>query len=359
MSKNILILGGAGYLGDHLAALLSESNLIATYRNNSTDIKYDIYIYDSLLFEKEYLRPYVNFIYGDIRDKQKLLPYLKKADIVINLAAHVGDMACTINPEISYDVNVECLKWIRDNFDGLLIWPSSCSVYGTNDKIVDENAAVNPLSLYAETKVLGEDILNKSNKKNLILRLGTLYGLSGIHCRQRFDLVGNVLPCKAFFDKKITVFGGEQFRPIVNVFEIAKLIWQYIENDCDYIGTYNLGGFNTTLKELALIVKNFASNAEIIETNIPTEDLRNYKVSSDKAIKELGYQPTNNYAQHVDILLYILSSGRIVDWKNPIYHNGNWFKLKKPYLKNGTINEFPYDSSIIEKMKNLKLTSVI
>jgi nucleoside-diphosphate-sugar epimerase len=366
MSKKILILGGAGYVGDHLVSYFLNANLECEISHQPH--KYEIFVYDSLLFEKDYLRPFVNFIFGDIRDKNRLLPYLQQADVVINLAAHVGDQACAIDPEVSYDVNVECLQWIRDNFDGLLVWPSSCSVYGTNDNLVNEESPVNPLSLYAETKVLGEDLLNKSGKPNLILRLGTLFGRSGVFCRQRFDLVGNILPCKAYFEKKLTVFGGEQYRPILNVVDVAAFIFYYVNLNQQKTGTYNLGGYNTTLLNLAKIIQNRLPEAQIVETNIPTEDLRNYKVDDSKARKELNYFNLHGYDEHITIMLSILASGRIVDWKHPIYHNANWFKQERPYLIQGGPevdndslywNPFPYNSRVKEKLQNLKLTSVI
>lgn len=312
----VLLVGGAGYLG----------GWITEYIKNIPQI--DFTIYDNLSFHDFYTKPDVKFIYGDVRDQNKLDKIINDYDIVVWLAAYVGDKACTVNPKDTEDINVESLKWLKDNYKGRIIWPSSCSVYGKNDNLIDENSPVNPLSLYAETKVKGEEILKG---RALILRLGTLYGLADPYGRQRLDLVGNLLICKGFYDKKLTVFGGEQYRPIVHVSDIACFISSIIISNNQTNGIYNLGHANVRLADLAKQINFYIDGCQVIETDIPTEDFRNYKVLDDKARTELAYKNYLDYDFHIIEMLDLLDQNRLKNWKSPIYYNYEW--MNKIYGK--------------------------
>lgn len=147
----------------------------------------DFTVYDNLLYENQYLKP-VDFIFGDVRDTAKLIKLLPNFTHVIWLAAIVGDGACQINPPLTVAVNQESVRWLSDNYDGRIIFLSTCSVYGQNDTWLDEDSELKPLSLYAQTKMEAEKYL--TGKNALIFRLGTAYGLSDIYSRIRLDLAG-------------------------------------------------------------------------------------------------------------------------------------------------------------------------
>ncbi|MFH1430728.1 MAG: NAD-dependent epimerase/dehydratase family protein, partial [Candidatus Uhrbacteria bacterium] len=115
----VLITGGAGYLGGALTDILKTSS-------------HDVRVYDALLYEESY-RKDVPFVYGDIRDFGKLQQHLDWADVVVWLAGLVGDPACALNERLTMDVNVETMKYLTAHFDGRIIFPSSCSVYGAGD----------------------------------------------------------------------------------------------------------------------------------------------------------------------------------------------------------------------------------
>ena len=180
---NILVVGGAGYLGGAVTDLLLKT-------------KHQVKVYDALLYEETY-RKKVDFVYGDVRDKKKLLPYLKWADIIIWLAALVGDGACALNPKISYEINTKSLQLLA-NINRRIIFTSTCSVYGEHKRLLNESSPVNPLSVYASTKLVAEKYL--INKNALIFRIGTLFGLGDNYSRIRMDLVINTLTAKAFFE---------------------------------------------------------------------------------------------------------------------------------------------------------------
>ena len=138
--KNILVVGGAGYIGGALTDRLTD---------------YNLRVYDNLLYDNVYRKP-VDFVFGDIRDTTKLYKQLEWADAVIWLAAIVGDPACNLNQDLTVDINERSVKWLCDNYDGRIVFISTCSVYGFNNKLLDEESELNPLSLYAWTKLNSE-----------------------------------------------------------------------------------------------------------------------------------------------------------------------------------------------------------
>ena len=204
---NILVVGGAGYVGGGIVDKLSKDH--------------EVTVYDSLIYETSY-RKKVNFILGDIRDSSKLNSILNDFDVVVWLAALVGDGACAINPELTYEINTESVRNLVQNFEKKIVFLSTCSVYGAQDGILTEASDTNPLSEYASSKLQAEEYLKDSNA--LIFRLGTLFGISDEFSRVRLDLVVNILTAKALIDKKISVFGGDQWRPLLHVNDVSNAI---------------------------------------------------------------------------------------------------------------------------------------
>ena len=127
----------------------------------------------------------------------------------------VGDGACQVNPKLTQDVNVNSFLWLVDNYKGKIVFPSTCSVYGVNNNLIDETAEPNPLSLYAATKLEAERYVLRRRPDALVFRLGTLFGLGDRHSRMRLDLVANILSMRAAKGDDLTVFGGEQWRPLL------------------------------------------------------------------------------------------------------------------------------------------------
>ena len=137
--SNILIVGGAGYVGGAVTDLLAGG-------------EHSIRVFDLILYEDSYRKP-LDFVYGDVRDKAALEPQLDWADIVIWLAAIVGDGACQLDPDTTIAVNQQTVKWLARKFDGRIVFMSTCSVYGAQNSELDEESDKNPLSLYASTKL--------------------------------------------------------------------------------------------------------------------------------------------------------------------------------------------------------------
>ena len=304
---NILVVGGAGYVGGGIVDKLQENHQVT--------------VYDSLIYENEF-RKNVNFIYGDIRDYSKLNNLLKNYDAVVWLAALVGDGACSINPTLTYEINSESVKNLVSNFKGKIIFFSTCSVYGAQEGVLNEESEVNPLSEYAKSKLVAEDILTNSDA--IIFRLGTLFGIGDEFSRIRLDLVVNVLVTKALIDKKMSVFGGEQWRPLLHVKDVANAVDHTIESSLK--GVYNLHYKNFKISEIADVIKDKIKNVEIVTTPLPFQDARNYQVSSEKLKLASNFEAEVSLEKGIDEVFNLISSGRIKDINNPRYSNQNYLK---------------------------------
>lgn len=312
--ENVLVVGGAGYVGGPVVDLLSEN-------------KYNVTVYDVLAYEEKYLKS-VPFIYGDIRDKEKLKKILPKYDVTIWLAAIVGDGACAADPFLTQDINETSVKWLVDNYGGLIVYPSTCSVYGINENLIDETALPNPISVYAKTKLAAEQyILQKAADRSLIFRLGTLFGLGDAFSRIRLDLVVNVLAMKAARGQKITVFGGNQWRPLLHVKDVAEAILMGLK--ANGLGLFNLSSKNVRIFEIAKAIQEIIPDCEIEKIDIKFEDQRNYKVLTEKWEDAIRIIPSKEYRtleQGIQEIICIIKNNRIKNPDNPLYSNNDYIK---------------------------------
>lgn len=305
----VLIVGGAGYLGGALTDILLKTD-------------HDIRVYDGLLFEEAY-RKEVPFVFGDIRNKDRLKEQLAWADAVVWLAALVGDGACALNPEITTELNQDSVKWLSENFDGRIIFMSTCSVYGAQDGLLDEASPTNPLSVYAVTKLAAEEYLK--NKNAMIFRLGTLFGLGDTYSRIRLDLVVNTMTVRALTEGSLKVFGGDQFRPLLHVKDAAQVIADNLETS--HTGIFNVHKENIRILDLAQEVKKLIPNVKLDIVDTTFEDSRNYKASSEKAIKTFGFNPKYGAKDGIEEVKKLIEEGRIKDYNNPRYSNQGYLSM--------------------------------
>ena len=300
----ILVVGGAGYIGGHLSDLLLRSG-------------HDITVYDNLMFETRYLKD-INFIYGDIREKEKLLMIMKDFNIVVWLAAIVGDGACAVDPALTRTINEGSIKWLVDNYEGKIVFTSTCSVYGIHDHLIDEDAEFNPQSVYASTKLAAEKYIIKNYDNYLIFRLGTLFGLGDDFSRVRLDLVVNILTTRAMKNEPLTVFGGEQWRPILHVKDVGEALCHCLENEVT--GLYNLSYKNIKIYQIAEEIAKVIDKVKIEYAHMNYEDLRNYRVKTDR-IMATGWKPRYNITDGIREVAKLIEEHRIVDTNDPVYHN--------------------------------------
>ena len=307
----VLIVGGAGYVGGWMT---DEA------RRQGNDVR----VIDNLTYEDAYLKP-VDFHFGDVLDFKTIEPHLRWADTVIWLSALVGDPACAINPKLTRRTNIDSVKLLTEAFGGRIIFPSTCSVYGAQDGVLDESSKTGPLSLYAESKLEAEEILTSSNNSALIFRLGTLFGISDNFSRLRVDLVLNVLTIRAVLEGTMSVFGGEQYRPLLHVRDVATAAVPHIGTATT--GIYNLHTENLTIAQLAERIQKVVAGTLIEQTDISFQDARNYRVSSEKARSVLNFHPQWSIEDGIKEVADVILNKRIKNVQNPRFNNSESLKL--------------------------------
>jgi nucleoside-diphosphate-sugar epimerase len=306
----ILITGGCGYVGGYLTDVLLEAG-------------HDVTVYDNLLFEDRFLKD-VNFINGDIRDKEKLGAMINDYDVVIWLAAMVGDGACQVNPKLTEELNFDSVKWLVDNYKGKILFPSTCSVYGVNNDLIDETAPPNPLSAYASTKLAAEQYIVNNHDDYLIFRLGTLYGLGDRHSRLRLDLVANILTKRAVEGETLSVFGGQQWRPLLHVKDVGLAFLYGLENNIQ--GLFNLSEKNFNISNIANIISDTIPGVKVELKDMNFEDLRNYRVNNNK-ILDTGWKPKYQLEDGIKELKKVFEDKRVKNPNDPVYSNAAFVKL--------------------------------
>lgn len=320
-NSKVLVTGGAGYIGTILVERLLKSG-------------YKVIVLDKLLFGVEPLKhflknpnPNLSIIIGDIQNEDDVNRALADADTVIHLAAIVGDTACASHSDLAVNINFSATVKLGDLCKKRkirrFVFASTCSVYGAGTKdILDEESEVNPVSLYAETRLYGERgilSLADNNFSPVLLRLGTIFGLSP---RMRFDLIVNYLTKKAVREKKITIFGGNQWRPLLHVADAAAAFQHALEAPIEKVRNriFNIGFDNLQIKDIGAIIARLVpeTDVQVIEK---IEDKRSYRVSLEKMASELGFKPERTIDVGILEIAEAIRSGAIADPKDKVYYN--------------------------------------
>ena len=318
--KNVLLIGGAGYIGSALLPKLLDEG-------------YKVRLLDSFVYGEEPIAEWLHHrnlevFRADFRQVDKVVEAMRGMGTVIHLGAIVGDPACALNEELTIEVNLVATRMIAEVAKGAgvsrFIFASTCSVYGVSDSLLDENSLLNPVSLYARSKIACEQVLLRLRDTSfspVILRFGTIYGLSA---RTRFDLVVNLLAAKAVVDGEITVFGSKQWRPFVHVEDAARALVMVTEAEVRNLKRmiFNVGSDeqNLTLGQVGSLIlgKVPAARLKVIDENV---DIRNYRVNFRRVREDLGFLPLWNISDGVDQVLAAIQSGAVTDYRVPKYSN--------------------------------------
>ena len=281
----ILLTGGSGYLGSILTRKLLANG-------------HHVRILDNFLFGKDSLKDIqsnkkLELVEGDIRDLSIVGKSLKGIDSVIHLASIVGTQSAELDPKASMEVNFMATRNIAELCKiykiKQFIFASTCSVYGAQpDQLIAENSEVNPLDSYGLSKFQSERAILQAYDYPTILRLGTLFGASH---RMRFDLAINLFIAQAMNKEKLTVFGGDQWRPFLHVDDAAEAFSFAVENKME--GTYNVIWKNLTINQMAKNVKKIIPSEINISKNIV--DKRDYRVTGKK-LEHFGYKAKKDIA---------------------------------------------------------------
>jgi nucleoside-diphosphate-sugar epimerase len=324
--RRVLVTGGAGYIGSHLTRMLLERG----YHVRLLD-RFD---YGRAALEGIAAHANLEVIAGDITSSRDLTRALKDVDGVIALAAIVGDPACNLYPDETVNLNYLSTKILVDacNFYGVrrLVFASSCSVYGSNNGgFLTEASRLNPVSLYARTRVLSENLLfdRRGDVEPVVLRLSTVFGLSP---RMRFDLVVNTLTARAVLQHKIGVFGGNQWRPHVHCRDAARAFILALEAPAPMVAgeVFNVGGDASNLRIDALgeLVGEIVGGVEIVRHG-DVADPRDYRVSFAKIRRVLGFEPEFSVARGIrEVAAAVRANAHFQRFDDPVYHNVEAFK---------------------------------
>jgi nucleoside-diphosphate-sugar epimerase len=286
MNYNILVTGGAGYLGSTMVPDLLQFGHRVT-------------VLDSFMYKQASLNhvchhPNFSVVKGDIRIEDVIAPLIKKADIVIPLAALVGAPMCSQDPvgatTVNHDAIALMLKLLSKQ--QWVLMPTTNSAYGTGDmnNFCTEESPLNPISLYAKEKVgIEKELLQRDNA--ISFRLATVFGMSP---RMRIDLLVNDFTYRAVHDRFVVLFESSFKRNYVHVRDVSRVFQHAIANFDKMKGQiYNVGlsDANVSKKELCERIQKQVPDFVFLDAPVGKDpDQRNYIVSNTK-IEATGYKP--------------------------------------------------------------------
>ena len=317
---NIMVTGGAGYVGSALVpALLAAGHGVTVL---------DLYLYGTEVLDSVRGHPRLREVKGDLRDPNAVRDALKGSDAVIHLACISNDPSFELNPDLGRSINYDAfrplVKASKDAGVSRFIYASSSSVYGVKDAAaVSEEMGLEPLTDYSKFKAMCEDVLREEQEPGFVaatLRPATVCGYAP---RQRLDVIVNILTNHAINNKAIRVLGGAQKRPNIHVLDMVDAYLAMLNQPDKVIdqAIYNVGDENFTVNQLADIVKKEVGGDIAVNVE-PTNDNRSYHISSDKILREIGWKPTHSIAEAVRDLSSALRAGRLPDsMNNPMYYN--------------------------------------
>jgi len=294
MQKNsglrILITGGAGYIGTVLVEqLLARAEELGVEK---------ITVFDNLLYKQDGLfplltNPKLEFVFGDVRETDKLKAIASQADVIIPLAAIVGMPACNRNPQAAWDINFEHVAILSESLSSSqkILYPDTNSLYGSTDglQMITEDSPVAPISVYGKTKYNAEQSVLQAG--GIAFRLATVFGTS---YRFRKDLLVNDFVLRAVTDKFIVLFEAHFKRNYIHVRDVVDAFILMIQKYDQYKGqVFNVGLSTANLSKLELCeaIKKHVPEFVIKQDEFAKDfDKRNYIVSNAK-LEAAGWAP--------------------------------------------------------------------
>lgn len=286
MSYDILVTGGAGYLGSTLVPALLQAGHRVT-------------VLDSFLFKQTSLNhvchdPNFTVVKGDIRVESTIAPLLKRADVVIPLAALVGAPMCSADPVAARTVNREAIQMMLKLLSPQqrVLMPTTNSAYGTGDdqNFCTEESPLRPISIYAKEKVEVEDeLMQRANA--ISFRLATVFGMSP---RMRVDLLVNDFTHRAVHDRFVVLFESAFKRNYIHVRDVARVFLHGLKNFDGMRGhIFNVGltEANVSKRELCERIQKQIPDFVFMDAPVGKDpDQRNYIVSNAK-LESTGFKP--------------------------------------------------------------------
>ncbi len=317
--KRVLVTGGAGYVGAVLAPKLLNAGFSVRVL--------DLCIYGEHVLDTS--QEHLELVKGDLRDAALVDRALRDCDAVIHLACISNDPSFELDLELGKSINFDCFRPLVEASKRAgvqrFVYASSSSVYGVKkeDKVT-ETLPREPLTDYSRFKALCEDVLLEYQSPEfttVIVRPATVCGYSP---RLRLDLTVNILTNHAVNNRKIRVFGGGQHRPNIHIEDITDLYVQLLQLPAGAIGgkTWNAGYENASVEEIAHTVRGVVGDENVEIAHEPTDDLRSYRICSEKIERDIGFRPSHTISDAVQDLLTAFEAGKIPDsMTDPRYFN--------------------------------------
>jgi len=301
--KKILITGGCGFVGSALVTHLLKKD-------------YEIIVLDTEWFGN-FLEPHKNLkcIKSDIRDIDRI-PF-EGVESIIHLANIANDPGVELNPSLSWEVNVLATQQMADEArkHGVkqFIYASSGSVYGIKEEEhVTEDLDLVPISVYNKTKMVSERVLMsyQDDFKVHCIRPATVCGWSP---RMRLDVSVNMFTWQALKNNEMTVYGGDQVRPNINIQDMVKVYEHFLEKKEIDSGFYNAGFENISIISIAEMIKEKLEGTKITITE--SNDPRSYRQNSDKLL-QTGFKPEFDVSNAIDKIISIYRTGNLEEGDN-------------------------------------------
>lgn len=320
----IVVPGGSGYIGSVLVRKLLRSGAHVRVLER--------FIYGDLPLRDIATHPRLEIISGDCRKISTAVRACDGADSLVYLSAIVGDPACEQDPVAAVEINYAATRMIAEvmmaNTSSQMVFASSCSVYGKATELADEESALNPVSLYARTKINSERALLNARTSSFhptVLRFATVFGLSP---RPRFDLVVNMLSAQAASHESITIYNESQWRPFIHVCDVARAIMAILEAPVSEVSgeIFNVGDqrMNFSLGQLAEEIRRIVPGTSV--QYVENSDRRDYRVSFEKLRSRLQFECVHDLRFGVEEICSAITSGTIESYRDPAYHNQRFLK---------------------------------
>lgn len=316
MGKNTdsltLVVGGLGYIGSALVPTLAKTRPVR--------------VFDSMMFGNCLEgTPNVEFVKGDVRDRQALKDAIIGVRDVVWLAGIVTDELVDMNQQLSWDINVGALEAfcrVAKTRKRRFVYASSSSIYGTQDRVCTEEMTPYPMTAYAKQKLEGERVVASYGFESLSVRSATACGPAP---RMRLDTIVNIFSKQAYFDGTITVWDGSQWRSNIHVQDIADLYIKLLDVPYHRPQVYNATAGNHTALELAIITAKAFEALQGVQTEIVMDkdkrDGRHYRMDASKLKRDLGWEPKRSIRQAVLHNIAHFAAGNVADPQDPIYTN--------------------------------------
>jgi len=285
MGKKIVITGGLGYIGTELCKIysgVSWNNKITIIDNRFTSERVN------------QIRNWnMEFVHGDILDKELINKHCKDADIIHHLAGvtEVPRTKSDSSEEKDKQIKNVAKEGTQNVLDAMsdsckIVFPSTHVVYEGLEKIqneISEDMELKPMLSYSTSKAINEKQLKNSGKNYIILRLGSVYGYSTD--TSRIDIMPNLFSKIASQDGTIKLFaGGRQIKSLVPLIDVARCFKEMAENKNISSETFNLTKDTVSVKEVAEICKKYNSKVILKETNDEVPNL-GFSLSNKKILK--------------------------------------------------------------------------